>query len=78
VTAVTGYFSGQITGTVSFGGVTLNAGFKADALSTGLNLLYVPDRKLFGGDLGLSMTVPTSWVDYGLASRSSRRGSRVR
>jgi hypothetical protein len=43
ITAVTGYFSGEIAGTVSFGGVTLNAGVKADAFSTGLNLLYVPD-----------------------------------
>jgi hypothetical protein len=33
-------------------------------LSTGLNLLYVPDRKLFGGNLGLSITVPTAVVDY--------------
>ena len=64
VSVVTGYFSGQITGTVSFGGVTLNAGFKADALSPGFNLLYVPDRKVFGGNLGLSITVPSGFVDY--------------
>jgi hypothetical protein len=31
VTAVTGYFSGEIGGAVSFGGITLNAGVKADA-----------------------------------------------
>jgi hypothetical protein len=24
----------------------------------------VPDRKLLGGNLGLSITVPSSWVDY--------------
>ena len=39
MTAVTGYYSGHIAGAVSFGGITLNAGVKADALSTGLNLL---------------------------------------
>jgi len=26
--------------------------------------LYVPDRKLFGGNLGLSITVPSGFVDY--------------
>ena len=58
VTAVTGYFSGQITGTISLGSFTQNAGFKA-ALSTGMNLLYVLDHKLLGGNLGPSITVPT-------------------
>jgi hypothetical protein len=64
VTAVTGYFSGELAGTASFGGVTINAGAKADIFSTAVNLLYVPDRKLLGGNLGLSITVPAGWVDY--------------
>ena len=38
-----------------FGGVTLNAGAKLDFFSSGLNVLYMPERKLFGGDLGLSV-----------------------
>jgi hypothetical protein len=65
VTTVTGYFSGELGGgTASFGGVTVNAGAKADIFSTAVNILYVPDRKVFGGNLGLSMTVPALWVDY--------------
>jgi hypothetical protein len=64
VTAVAGFYSGEIGTTVSFGGVTLNAGAKADAFSSGLNLLYVPDRKLLGGNLGLSVTIPFAYVDY--------------
>jgi hypothetical protein len=64
VTAVTGFYSGEIAGAVSFGGVTLNAGVKLDAFNSGLNLLYVPDRKLLGGNLGLSVTVPFAYVNY--------------
>jgi len=64
VTAVAGVYSGQISGAVSFGGVTLNAGMKVDSFSSGLNLLYVPDRKPFGGNLGLSVTVPVAYVNY--------------
>ena len=59
-----GNYSGQIGTTVSFGGVTLNAGDKADAFSSGLNLLYVPDTKVLGGNLGLSVTIPFGYVDY--------------
>jgi hypothetical protein len=44
--------------------VTLNAGVKVDAFSSGLNLLYVPDRKLLGGNLGLSVTIPAAYVNY--------------
>jgi hypothetical protein len=64
VTAVTGFYSGKITGAVSFGGVTLNAGVKVDAFSSGVDLLYVPDRKLLGGNLGLSVSVPVAYVNY--------------
>ena len=64
VTAVVGYYSGEIGTTVSFGGVTLNAGAKADLFSSGLNLLYVPDTKVFGGNLGLSVTIPFGYVNY--------------
>jgi hypothetical protein len=64
VTDVVGYLSADIKGALSFGSVTLNAGAKADAFSTGLNLLYVPDRKILGGNLGLSVTIPSGWVDY--------------
>jgi len=61
---VFGTYSGKITGAVSFGGVTLNAGVKVDSFSSDLNLLYVPDRKLLGGNLGLSVTIPVAYVNY--------------
>jgi hypothetical protein len=63
VTAVTGFYSGEIGTNVSFGGATLNAGAKVDAMSSGLNVLYVPDRKVLGGNLGLSMTVPVGYIN---------------
>jgi hypothetical protein len=64
LSAVFGTYSGKITGAVSFGGVTLNAGVKIDAFNSGLNLLYVPDGKLLGGNLGLSVTIPAGYVNY--------------
>src|SRR5215467_9144836 len=54
----------KVGGTVEFGGIVLNGGVKADAVFSALNLLYVPDRKVLGGNLGLSLTVPSGWVDY--------------
>jgi hypothetical protein len=64
VSTVIGTYNGQLSGTASFGGVTINAGTKADAYSTAMSFLYVPDRKLLGGNLGVSITVPSAWVDY--------------
>ena len=63
VTTAAGNYSGEIGTSVSFGGVTLNAGAKLDFFSSGLNVLYVPERKLFGGNLGLSVTVPVNHTD---------------
>jgi hypothetical protein len=63
VTAVTAYYSSKIGTAVRFGGVTLNAGAKLDAFNSGLNVLYVPDRKLFGGNLGLSVTIPAGYIN---------------
>jgi len=62
-TAVTGFYSGNIGATVNFGGVVINEGAKVEGFTNGYNVLYVPDRKLFGGNLGLSLTVPIGHVD---------------
>jgi hypothetical protein len=64
VTAVASYYEATIGTTVSFDHVALNAGARAEAFTSGLNLLYVPERKLFGGNLGLSVTIPVSHVNY--------------
>jgi hypothetical protein len=63
VTTVSYYYTGDIGSSISFGGVTINAGAKVEAYSSGLNVLYVPQRKLFGGNLGLAVTVPVGHVD---------------
>ena len=63
VTSATGFYSGKIGGTLEFGRVLINSGAKVDAFTSGANLLYVPDRKLFGGNLGLSVTVPVGHLD---------------
>ena len=63
ISTVIGTFNGELAGTATFGGVTVNAGAKVDAFMPALSFLYVPDRKLFGGNLGLSITVPGGWMD---------------
>jgi hypothetical protein len=65
VTTVTGSYSGRIGTSVDFGGVVIDAGAKVQFFSSGLNVLYVPERKLFGGNLGLSVTVPVGHNDTG-------------
>ena len=63
VSAVFDNYSGHIGSAVSFGGVTLNPGAKINLFSSGLNLLYVPATKVFGGNLGLSVTIPFGYID---------------
>jgi hypothetical protein len=63
VTAVTAYYSSKIEAALRFGGVTLNAGAKLDFFGSDLNVLYVPDRKLLGGNLGLSVTIPAGYIN---------------
>jgi len=58
------YFRGTIGTAVQFGDDILNAGGKANLFSEATNILYVPERKLFGGNMGLSLTVPVNFVDY--------------
>jgi hypothetical protein len=63
VTNVTGSYRGDIGGALQFGNVTLNAGAKVNIVTDGLNILYVPERKILGGSLGLSATVPVGHMD---------------
>jgi hypothetical protein len=63
VTEATAFYSASIGSTVSFGGVTLNPGAKVDAFSAATNILYVPERKVLGGNLGLSVTIPVGHID---------------
>jgi len=63
VTAVAGYYAGNIEGNVTIGGIVVDIGMKVNFLSMGLNGLYVPERKFLGGSLGISATVPVGVID---------------
>ena len=43
--------------------ITLNPGASVDAFSAATNILYVPQRKVLGGNLGLSVTLPVGHID---------------
>jgi hypothetical protein len=63
LTTVSSYYAGDIGSSISFGGVTINAGSRVEAYFSGLNVLYVPQTKLFGGSLGLAVTIPVGHID---------------
>ncbi len=60
---ISGFYEAKINGAVTLGGVTLNVGSKVDFFQSALNGLYVPDRTVLGGHLGLSVTVTVGHVD---------------
>ncbi len=70
VTTVAGFYSAKIDVNVNFDNVTLRAGAKVDFFNSGLNVLYVPEQKVFGGNLGLSVTVPVGHIDLDAAITS--------
>lgn len=76
VTSVMGFYSGTIDVTVNFDNFTLAAGAKVHFFQSGLNLLYVPERKVLGGSLGLSVTVPTGHIDLDATITSPIAGTR--
>ena len=47
-----------------FHSVLLNFGAKVKFFSSALDVLCVPDRKVFGGNLGLSVAVPVGHADF--------------
>ena len=57
------YSNARIGTTVTFGDDTINPGAKLNIFTEATNLLYVPQRKLFGGSMGLSVTVPVAQID---------------
>ena len=62
VTAATAFYAADIASSIQFGGVTINAGAHVEGFSSALSLLYVPERRLWGGNLGLSVTVPVGHI----------------
>ncbi len=63
ITFVSGYYTGDIKGSINIGGIVFNAGAKADFLQLAVNGLYVPERTVLGGRLGLAVTVPVGHID---------------
>jgi hypothetical protein len=63
ITSVSGYYQGKINTPITFGDVTLQAGAKVKFFQQALNGLYVPDRKVFGGNLGIGVTIPVGHND---------------
>jgi hypothetical protein len=63
VSTVAGFYHAEINGPLTIGNVVLNAGAKIDFFTAALNVLYVPERKVLGGNLGLSVTVPIGRID---------------
>jgi hypothetical protein len=63
ITSVSGFYQGEINTPITFGNVTLQAGAKVDFFQQALNGLYVPDRKVFGGNLGIGVTIPVGHND---------------
>ena len=64
VTTSVGYYNGAISGPVPFQSVILNFGAKVKFFSSALDVLCVPDRKVFGGNLGLSVAVPVGHAEF--------------
>jgi hypothetical protein len=76
VTNVTAYYTGKIGVSVDFDNFTLDAGAKVHFFNNAVNLLYVPERKLFGGNLGFGVTVPAGHIDLDATISSPIPGSR--
>jgi Putative MetA-pathway of phenol degradation len=67
-----GFYHADIGGQVPFHGIVLNAGLKS-----ALTALYVPERKVFGGNFGMSVSVPVGHVDLEAAIGRRARGQRL-
>lgn len=63
VTAVAAYYDGAINGPVTIGGVVLDVGMAVQFFSQATNIMYVPERKVLGANLGLSVTIPVGHID---------------
>ena len=63
ITYANAYYEGNIGGPITIGGVLINAGLKVNYYSSSVNGLYVPERKILGGQPGISVTVPVGYID---------------
>ena len=63
VTLVSAYYEGEIDGPVTIGGRVINVGMAAGFFSQATNIMYVPENKVFGANVGLSVTIPVGHID---------------
>jgi hypothetical protein len=76
VTAITGYYQGDIGGNVNVGRA-IAVDLKAKIFTAATNLLYVSKEEVLGGHLGLSVNLPAGYVDLkAQATIGSLSGSR--
>jgi hypothetical protein len=58
------YFKGDIDGSLTFGGVAIDAGLEIKEIIGGsVNLLHVPQTTILGGSPAVSLTVPFGFID---------------
>ena len=65
VTHVSAYYEGKIEGPVTIGRTVLDVATEAKFFSQAVNVLYVPERKVLGGNFGASITVPVGHIEIG-------------
>ena len=63
VTFVASYYTADISGAVTIGGVVLDLGLDLDFFSAAVNGVYVPNRTILGGRPAISITLPAGYVD---------------
>jgi hypothetical protein len=76
LTEVFSWYDARVGTAITFGDDTLNAGARAQIFLEATNLLYVPQRKVFGGTMGLSLTIPVARVEYDATLQGPLGGSR--
>ena len=63
VTYLSSFYEGKIDTAVTFDNVTVNAGATVEFFQMAVNGLYVPDRKVLGGQPGFAVTIPVGHVN---------------
>lgn len=63
VTFVSAYYDGEISGPVTIGGRVFELGLGAKFFSQATNIMYVPERKVLGANVGLSVTIPVGHIE---------------
>lgn len=63
VTFLSGYYDAKINAPVTLGNVELQTGARLSFFQQATNGMYVPEQKILGGNLGISVTIPFGHID---------------